>query len=312
VGSKAARASRRPREEDTGRPAGGRLSRSLRSPSPFPPFLQSLGHGFTAVASSPPLILFTLLVVPTLWFGLLALGLDHFPAGLVDLLALPPISSFFDLTGLGFTLYGLGVGTLVFVLGMTVVRSVIWAILAGMIVEAIEFRSVSLVGVLRGLRAVPAILPVNMLYMSIVLFGSLVLPAFLGPQIGQLFFIAALVGGLYLLAFAPIVAVREERPGREVVRRSIRAALLPGPRHLILILVYFLVAVSGLLRISPGGPVFTANPDFVHWIVVLSGTVVHVTFLAALAYRWMVVEPLVSDEPIRLCRGRQPDQVGPR
>lgn len=306
-GSSSSRTARaRPRADTSAKPpARGRLSESLRAESPFPPFLASLLQGLAAVASSPLLLALPLILVPALWLTVVAIGLDHFPAGLVDLFAIPPISTFFDIQ-LGATLYGPATGALLFTVVATVIRSVIWALLAGMIVEAVEFRTVTLVGLLRGLAAFPAVLAVNFLHVVLILTSNLILPAFLGPSVGQLGFTAAVVGGLYLLTFAPIIAARSGGARIQVLRRSVRGSVLPGSRHLIMVLAYFLLAIGGLIRLVPGLGSFTANAGFATWAVVLASNYFHLAYFAAFAYRWLVVEGRVADEPVRARRGRRP------
>jgi hypothetical protein len=85
----------------------------------------------------------------------------------------------------------------------------------------------------------------------------------------------------------------------ESIRRSARAAMLPGGRHLILCSLYFFLALPVALGFAPGGGDVTANPDLATWVFVLVVNVVHVGFMAAFAYRWVVAEPQVPDEPVR-------------
>jgi hypothetical protein len=261
-------------------------------------------HGMAAVASVPLLLGLPLILVLGVWMLGIALGLDYFPIAMAELVAIPPISTaLFDLQ-LGNFIFGLSLGTLVFTIVATVLRSAIWALLVGMIVESVEFRTQTSVGLLRGVAAFPAVLVVNLLHLLLIYTSNLVLPAFLGPSVGQLAFTAALVGGLYLLTFAPIVAVRGGATGRQAIRRSVRGSLLPGPRHLILVLVYFLLVLGVLLRFVPGLETFTANPSVATWMVVLFSNYLHLAFLGAFAYRWVFVENQVGDEPLRRERRR--------
>lgn len=279
----------------------GLFTRGLRAPSPFPPLGASLARGLLAVAGSPLLLATPLALALLLWLGLILLGLDHVPRVLANVLAIPPISSFFDLN-IGVTIYGLSGGALTFTVGATVVRSVAWAALAGMIVEAVEGGRVSTAGGLRGLRALPSVLLGNFLALAALLVGQLVLPAFLGPTIGGLGFTVALVAGLYFLVFVPASAIREGRPARETVRRSARAALLPGPRHMLMVFTYFVVSLPVLVGFAPDGGVITANPSLLLWAYVLIGTLVHVVFFAGFTYRWVAVEGQVPERPLRTRR----------
>ena len=65
--------------------------------SVMPPIGRSLGHGLLAVGSSPVLLAIAVLVPLLAWLALYALGFEGRPALLVDVLALPPIATYFDL-----------------------------------------------------------------------------------------------------------------------------------------------------------------------------------------------------------------------
>jgi hypothetical protein len=290
---------RRPaRSDDVPRGPGGRMTDALRSASPFPPFFRSLGEGGIALAGHLAPLLTTLAFVPLYWVVLLALGLDHFPTGMAAALALPPISSLADF---GFAQLVLGVSwtTLVVAAAAALARGAVFALIAGMVAEALEFRQVTLVGVLRGLRAAPTIAVLHLALLVTLLSIQLFLVA-LG-QIGQLLYSLVLAGGVYLLAFAPAVAVREQTRLREVIRRSVRGAILPGSRHLVMTLIYFLATLGFFLSFTPTGA-FTVNPSWGAWAFVFGGSLFHGLFLATFTYRWMAVEATVSHAPLRFRR----------
>jgi hypothetical protein len=266
-------------------------------PSPMPPFGRSLGRGLLAVASQPVLVVTVIFLVAASWFGLLALGFEGSPSRLVDVLALPPVSTYFDL-GTGNSIFGIGPSFLAFVAGAIVVRTLVFAVLAGAILEVLEDGRVSTYGVLRGIRAIPTVLAVNVLSFSIIVAGNLILPV-LGAGIGFLGFVAALVAGLFFLGFAPFAAIREGRPVIEELRRSGRAAMLPNTRHLVLCSLYFFLALPLVLGFAPGGTSITANPTLLTWAFAFVVNVVHLGFMAAFAYRWVGVEDDVPEEPMR-------------
>ena len=241
------------------------------------------------MATSPLLTALPLLLLPAVWLGLFGLGLDHVPRGLVDLLAIPPIGSFFDLN-FGVTIYGVSSAALVYAFVATVVRSVVWAVLAGMIVESLEEGRATLRGAGLGVRSLHAVFLANLLALVLVFVGQLILPSFLGPSIGYLGFTVALVGGVYFLVFAPAAAIREELSPRAAVRRSAQAARLPGARHLTMVFLYFILALPVLFGFTPGGDRVTANPSFLLWVYVLVGTLLHLVFFAAFSYRYLAVE----------------------
>ena len=266
-------------------------------PSAMPPIGRSLGNGMLAIVSSP-IMLGIAVVVPLLaWIALLALGFEGRPSLLVDVLALPPISTYFDL-GTGESLLSLGPSFLVFIGIAVLLRSLLYGLLAGMIVETLEDGRVSKWGLLRGVTAIPTVLAVNLLSFSLILASNVIFPV-LGPGIGLLAAIGALVGGLFFLGFAPTAAVRQQRGVVESIRRSGRAAMLPGSRHVLFCAIYFFIALPVVVGLAPGGSEITANPTLSGWIFILAASVLHLAFMAALAFRWIGVEPAVPEEPVR-------------
>lgn len=278
-------------------------------PSAMPPIGRSLGNGLLAVVSSPILLGIAVTVPLLAWLALLALGFEGRPSLLVDVLALPPISTYFDL-GTGESLLSLGPSFLVFVGIAVLLRSLLYGLLAGMIVETLEDGRISRWGLLRGISAIPTVLAVNLLSFSLILASNVIFPV-LGPGIGLLAAIGALVGGLFFLGFAPTAAVRQQRGVVESIRRSGRAAMLPGSRHVLFCALYFFVALPVVVGLAPGGSDITANPTLSGWIFILAASVLHLSFMAALAFRWIGVEPAVPEEPVRR-RQAQRRQPAPR
>jgi hypothetical protein len=258
------------------------------------------------VASQPVLVAATFAIVLGTWLALLAIGFQGLPNRLVDVLALAPISTYFDI-GSGTSLYGTGPSFLVF-LGLSLaIRAAITAVLSGLLLESLEDGRVSRYGLLRGFAALPVALVVQVASFSLIIAGNLIFPV-LGPGLGFLGFVSALVGGLFFLGFAPTAAIREGRPVVETIRRSARAAMLPGGRQLVLCSLYFFLALPVAVGFAPGGREITANPTFAGWVFVLLANVVHVAFMGAFAYRWVIAEPEVPEEPVRR---RPPPRAAP-
>jgi hypothetical protein len=265
--------------------------------SALPPIGRSLWRGVLGVITQPLLVVLSVGLVAATWLVLVAIGFEGAPGRLVDVLALPPISTYFDL-GTGSSRYGIGGAFLVF-LGVTfAVRTIVISLLAGFILEALEDGRVTRYGLLMGVSAMPALLVVHVLSFSLIVAGNLVFPV-LGPGIGFLGSVAALVGGLFFLGFVPYASMRERRPVVETVRRSGRAAMLPGGRHLLLCCLYFFLALPVVVGFAPQGAETTANPELTTWVAVFLVNVVHLIFMAALAYRWVIAEPSVPEEPVR-------------
>jgi hypothetical protein len=263
----------------------------------MPSIGRSLGRGLFAVVSSPVLLAVAVVVPLLAWLGLYAVGFRGRPALLVDVLALPPIATYFDL-GTGESLLGIGPTFLIFTGVAIVLRGVLYGLLAGMIVESLEDGRVTSWGLMRGIAAIPTVIVVQVLSFTLILGSNVVFPI-LGPGIGLLAAVAALVGGLFFLGFAPTGAVRQRRGVVETLRRSGRAAMLPGSRHLLFCGLYFFIALPVVVGLAPGGGEVTANPTLVGWIFVLAASVLHLAFMGGLAYRWIVVEPEVPDEPVQ-------------
>jgi hypothetical protein len=276
-------------------------------PSILPSIPRSLGRGLLAIVTQPILLVVALVLPFLVWLALLAIGFEGSAGRLVDVLALPPIATYFDL-GTGASVVGVGPAFLVFTAVSVLVRGVIYALLAGMIVETLEDGRVSRYGLLRGIAAIPLVLVLQVISFSLIIAGNLFFPI-LGPGIGFLAFVAALVGGLFFLGFAPTAAVRQGRGVIETIRRSGRAAQLPGTRQLLFCALYFFVALPVVVGLVPGGTQLSANPSLAAWVFILAVSVVHLAFMAALAFRWIAVEPLVPDEPVRR-RGARTEPAG--
>jgi hypothetical protein len=269
--------------------------------SPWPTIPSSLGKGFVAVGSSLVLLVASFVLVLAMWIGLVALGLAGPSGRLVNMLALPPISTYFDALN-GVTIYGFGPQGFVAASVFLLVRSVLLALLTGMVVQTLDAEGSPVDGLRRGVRAIPVAVAVNLLALAMMVVGSIVLPV-LGAGIGFLASVLTLVAALFLFVFAPILAVREpERPIYEVIRRGARAALLPGSRHLLMCLLYIFLTLPILVALAPGGALLGVNPTLAAWIYALLCTYLHLAFLAAFAYRLMAVESEIPEQPLRLRR----------
>ena len=75
--------------------------------SALPTLGRSLGRGFLVVLTQPVLVVLAVVLVAATWLLLVALGFEGAPGRLSDTLAMPPISTYFDL-GTGVSLFGLG------------------------------------------------------------------------------------------------------------------------------------------------------------------------------------------------------------
>jgi hypothetical protein len=266
--------------------------------SPWPTIPRALARGFVTVGSSPPLLLTGFVLLLLMWVGLVALGLEG-PAGrLVNMLALPPVSTYSDALN-GVTIYGLGPQGLIAASVFLLFRSVVLALLTGMTVALLEGDGSVVRGLFAGLRAIPVAIAVNLLTLSLMITSSLVLPL-LGAGLGFLGSVLTLVAALFLFVFAPVIAVREPgRPFPDAIRRGARAAMMPGSRHLLMCLGYIFLTLPILVMAAPGGALLGVNPTLAMWAYALVCTFVHLSFLAAFAYRLMAVEDEIPEPQAR-------------
>ncbi len=277
-------------------PLLGWLSRGTGD-SGWPSIPGSLARGVVTVGSSPVLLLVPFLFVFAAWVGLVALGLEGPVWLLANMAALPPVGTFFDLA-IGENIFGARPGALTATAGLIIARSTFFALVTGLIVEALEGTPSASAWLRRGSRAIPALLAVNVVSFSAILASRLVLPL-LGPQFAFLGSILVLAALVYYLGAVPAAAVREGRGVQETIRRSARAAMMPGSRHLILSVIYVFLAYPPLILFTPNGNQLSVNPGVATWIYALVATFIHISFLAAFCYRWMAIEPEVPAQPVR-------------
>jgi hypothetical protein len=277
--------------------SGGLLGRVLGPPVPasmsrMPRFRDSLGQGFLLVASSPVLLFGPIVFVFAVWLILLALGfVGSGGVALSQMAAMPPISTAFDVQN-AVSIAGPQAGLIASV-PLLLVRAVFVGVLAGLLVEGFESGGATgRWGAVRGLAAFPLTLAAVLLSfvgLFVAQFASI-----LGPGLGTLFQVLVPAFVLYALGFVPFSAVRERRPLAETIRRSYAAARTPGGRHASFCILYVLVAFV-LPQFIPGRSTITANLEPLTWVGLCVITYVHVGFTAAMAHRWLAVEPAAAD-----------------
>jgi hypothetical protein len=286
------------------RPQVPRLLGWLAPPSvdsAWPPIGRSLARGFITVGSSPVTLLSAFGLQFALWLGLVALGFEGPFSLLVNMLALPPISTYYD-ANTSFEIFGPGLAGLISTAGFLLVRSVMVALLAALIVRIYEGEGTIGEALGRGARVIPVAIVYGLMSMTFMFAGSIVQQV-LGAGLGLLVSILSLVAALFLFVFAPILALREPQTSvQEVVRRAARAALMPGSRHLLMCLLYIFLTLPILTALAPGGALLGVNPSVATWVYALVCTYVHLSFLAAFAYRLMAVEDEIPETPVKLRR----------
>jgi hypothetical protein len=273
----------RPEEERR----GGVLTRALGD-SPFPPLGISLARGLAAVGASPTILGLAFLSVLAVWGLFAALGTDAPPALMVNMLALPPVHVFFDAQILTATVQDV-VGGLALTIGLTLLRAVTFGLLAMLTISAVRDGAPDVrVSVRRLPRLIGAFTLIYAFELGLILAVPVALQTIGGAQFGLLGILAVLLFGLHFLVLAPVAAASEGLSALESIRRSTRAARLPGMRHFLLALLYFFFVYWGA-TVIPVEALPPATPTLLTWMFVLVATLIHVAVLGAFAFRWLVV-----------------------
>ena len=262
--------------------------------SSMPKIPASLWRGTVAVLSTPAIVVAVPLIVLMEWAAAVALGFQGPFSVFASALALPPIGTGFD-GGLATSLYGAQTG-LFLLLGFVALRAVIMSLLTAVIVQVLDEDRVTPDVIRRGLRIIPTSLAVGIIDMFLLTLSS-ILVQILGGGIGLLLQIGALVAGLYLFVFAPIMAVAEGRSMPESLARGIRAARMPGSGNLALAAIYVIPAIA--ITVVPGlpGKLIGVNPTVGAWLYVIVVNLIQLIFLATFAFRYLSVTDEVPEPP---------------
>jgi hypothetical protein len=270
----------------------GSLFRGSPGDSPYPKLRISFERAVLAVCSSPAIMLSIAALVFALRLVLVLLGVPARGSVFAAVLALPPVGTVLDLQAAG-TVFGDATGFLI-APAFLLVRSLILAVLTGMIVESLRTGRVSARGALGGLRALPPIFGVGIIELGSVFMGSLII-GFTG--LGLLGVVLVLVAILFAFGYAPVISVREPRGLQWIARKSIRAARIPGSQNVFLALIYTILALVILPVLIPGGQVVAVNPGVATWIGILLVNLFHVVFLAVYCHRYLYAEDEIPDPP---------------
>jgi hypothetical protein len=313
-------AERRDRAPDAGEPERtegsaanreGFLQRILRprgsSASPYPPLGRSVGHAALAVGSSPLVLAVSFFGLLVLWVGFALLQAALSPQGLVYVMGVPPVHLLLDVGVVQSLIRTSTTSTLVALVALGVGRGVILGAVTLLVLGAVR-GEMPLRSVVRRLPRV-AVAQFGIYGVEVGLF--LVVLLFVQSLLGPVAILVLLVVGLLFLGFAPVVAAAERVPAGTALRLGFRAARLPGPRHLTLVLVYLLVVLyAGAGATAAAGANTPTTPSILTWGMALLATFVHAVVLGALAYRWDSVRDQIlaaetkREEERRAARGR--------
>jgi len=266
-----------------------------------PPLAVSVARGLTTVGASAVLLASVFLAVLFLWLGFTAygVGLGASPVGMVQFLSLPPLHSLVDVQ----SLVGGRAGTpalLVFGAGLLAFRALMTSFWVSVAREHLVTEPDGRPGggsvVRRALKGFSSVLVIELGYLAVPLVMLGAINVVLGPQISGLAFIGWLMAGLYLFLFAEVIAVSEGVGVREAVQLSVRTARVPGREHALLIFAYFLLYIF-LTIATPSASVIEATPRTAVWVYVLIVSFLHVSVLAAVTFRWLVMGDAVKELP---------------
>ncbi len=302
-------AGRSVRTQDGTDPRSARIAARQRAgaerPQPpvvYPPLGVSVARGMRAVGTSPALLVTTFLGALALWLAYSAYGLDlaALSWGMILLESLPPFQSFIDVRLLAAerpSSIGVFIGSGLWVLAARALLATVWITL---ILRSLQSeRPESGVGTSssnrHGVRKYPVMLGIHAVLLLVMFVAGVFAPAFLGADFGQLGVIVVFLAGMYFFVFAPVVAVAEGVGLREAFRLSVRAARVPGPRHMVLTFSYVAFSLF-LLSTAPVSPDLNATPSILVWVYALFVAFLHVSVLAALTFRWLFVREHVLQE----------------
>jgi hypothetical protein len=265
---------------------------NLMSPRPrdsrMPKKSTSLGRGVMTAASSPAVVVATMAAVIGGWLIFLALGFQGPFSGMASFLALPPIGVTFD-TSVAARVPGISLALLL--LGLLVLRAVLSAILSSLVYDALTQVRADRWSLVRAARIIPVTLAVNTFSLMI----AFVSPYFgiLGAGPGSLANIAAQIAGVYFFAFAPVIALSEERGMADSIAKSFRAARMQGTTNLTFAAVYGVGMIAVLFGSSAGK--LGVNPSLEGWAAVLFINFIQVGVMGAFAYRYLSVADYVPE-----------------
>jgi hypothetical protein len=258
----------------------------------MPSIRTSAARGLAVVAGTPVLAVGAVALVALEWFAALALGYEGPFALFLNALGLAPVGTSFDAT-LSTALFGLQGGFFA-ILGFVAFRAMVQALLVAVIVEVLRSAPLGRWTLIRALRTLPVALAVNIAGIGLLTLASLLGPL-LGPAFGLLIQMAALVGGVYVLSFAPVIAADEGRRLSDAMSRSVRAARMPGSGNLTLAAIYVVASIAILVVPGKPGSDLGVNPTVAAWVMVLVANLLHVVMQAMVAFRYLSVADEVPD-----------------
>jgi len=233
---------------------------------------------------------FTLGSLLVWWLLLVAAGFQGPMSLFTSVLAVPPIGTLADAFISGSTFPGKT--SLWAVLVVIAVHALFLATVTAMSIEALTEGSVTTGVVRRALKALPTTLAVGFICAFGLLAGQLAL-AIIGPGIGLALLILGFIIGVSWLGFAPAAVLAQNTPSVYAMGISMRAARIPGTNSLALAALYTFGSLAVLIGAARPLGLLDVNPGAAQWIFVMLANLLHVVFVATLAYRYLAVAPEV-------------------
>ena len=277
---------------------GGLFAPRAAAVTSMPGIGSSIARGFTAVVTSPVLVVAIPLLVVVEWFVALALGYQGPFTQFAGALAIPPFVTLYD-NGLSTALFGPGLGREL-ILAFVLVRAIVLGLLTAAVVQQLDQDRVDQTALRRGLLVIPTAFAVGIISMLFVTAASLVAAFLVG--LGSVVALAGLVFAVYLFVFAPIMVAAERRSMPEALSRSLRAGRMPGAGNLAFAALYVLISFI-FLQLGLSLARLGVNPTFADWAFVLLANLVQVVFLASFAFRYLSVTDEVPAAPEPRQRG---------
>jgi hypothetical protein len=299
TGTGRARPTERPR-----RPRTAQERRAQAAEWVHPPVAMSAAKGLLAVGGSPVLLIGSFLAVLGLWlvFSAYGVALAVTPGFMAMLESLPPVHVLFlDLQAVFSGGAVSPIHGLLLAAGLLLVRAALSGFWIALLVDRFDpglegpsdvapdgWRAQVSRAARRTWRSIGSLVGIEAGYFTL----SMLTFFLLSYGLGQLPVIVWLVGGLYFLVFAPIVAVVEGAGSRPAAQLAIRAARLPGPRHMMTTTLYVALALIVSL-FAPPSRVAAATPSIGVWLSVLFVTFLNMAALATFTYRWLAIRERV-------------------
>jgi hypothetical protein len=287
-------------------PRRGLLDRFAPRPpgtSPMPRIRTSFARGLTVVLATPLLVGGIPVVVFLGWIALVALGFQGPFALLGAVFAVPPISTYLDLSlasmvfsQAGRSGVGVALAPFIAIAGFLSISAAFQALVTTATVERLRTGSVTSWAVRRALHVLPVTIGVGVANLGVLIgaqFGQL-----LGAGIGLLIAVGILIAGVYLLAFAPAIAADEDHPLPVTMSKAVRAARMPGSNNLLLAALYVIPSLALFSATSLGalpGSTIDVNPSIGAWVTVILVNVLQMAMVATFAFRYLAVADAVPE-----------------